>query len=78
MIVYPPPYERSVWDYKRANKSAINATLNKVDWKFLFSNESVNHQVIIFSRTVMNFFSNFVAQKLVTLMIETHNDDIKY
>ena len=78
MIVYPPPYERSVWDYKRANRSAINATLNKVDWKFLFSNESVNHQVIIFSRTVMNFFSNFVPQKLVTLMIETHNDDIKY
>ena len=31
MIVYPPPYERLVWDYKRANKSAINTGLNKVD-----------------------------------------------
>ena len=29
MIVYPLPYERLVWDYKRANESAISAT--KVD-----------------------------------------------
>ena len=42
MIVYPPPYERLVWDYKRANESVINAALNKVDWEFLFSNKSVN------------------------------------
>ena len=31
MIVYPPPYERLVWDYKRANESVINAALNKVN-----------------------------------------------
>ena len=48
MIVYPF-YERLVWDYKIANESAINATLTKVDWEFLFSNKSVNQQVIIFN-----------------------------
>ena len=42
MTVYLPPYERLVWDYKRANESVINAALNKVDWEFLFSNKSVN------------------------------------
>ena len=31
MNVYPPPYERLVWDYKGANESAINTALNKVD-----------------------------------------------
>ena len=46
-IVYPPPYEHLVWHYKRANESFINAALNKVDWEFLFSNKSVNQQVII-------------------------------
>ena len=66
MIVYPPPYERLVWDYKRANESVISATLNKVDSKFLFSNKSVKQQVIIFSRTVVNVFSNFVPNKSVT------------
>ena len=56
MIVYPPsPYERLVWDYKRANESAA---LNRVDWKFLFFNKTVNQQVIIFSQTVMNVLSN--------------------
>ena len=63
MIVYPPPYEHFVWDYKRANESAINAALNKVDWEFLFSNKSVTQQVIIFNRSVMNVFSNFVPNK---------------
>ena len=56
MIVYPPPYERLAWDYKRANESAIDAALNKVDWEFLFSTKSVNQQVIIFNQTVMNVF----------------------
>ena len=66
MIVYPSPYERLVWDYKRANESLINAALNKVDWEFLFSNKSVNQQVIIFNQSVMNIFSNFVLNKFVT------------
>ena len=51
MIVYPQPSERLVWDYKRAIENVINAALNKVDWEFLFSNKSVNQQVIIFNRS---------------------------
>ena len=43
-----------------------NAALNKVDWEFLFSNKSVNQQVVIFNRSVMNVFSNFVPNKFVT------------
>ena len=61
MIVYPLPYERLVWDYKRANESAISAT--KVDWEFLFSNKSVDQWI---NRTVMNVFSNFFPNKFVT------------
>ena len=37
MIVYPPTYERLVWDYKRANTDAIINSINEVDWEFLFS-----------------------------------------
>ena len=66
MIVYPSPYERLVCDYKRASESVINAGLNKVDWEFLFSNKSVNQQVVIFNQSVMNGFSNFVPNKFVT------------
>ena len=66
MIVYLPPSERLVRDYKRANESAINVALHKVDCEFLFSNKSVNQQVIIFNRTVMNIFLNFIPNKFVT------------
>ena len=85
MIVYPPPYECLVRDYKRANESVINATLNKVDWEFLFSNKSVNRQVIIFNRTLMNVFSNFFPNKFVTFndrdppwMTSNIKDKVKY
>ena len=47
VVAYTPPYERSVWDYKRANVGAINTALNKLDWEFLFYNKSVNQQVTI-------------------------------
>ena len=39
MILYPPSYKCLVWVYKRANESAINAALNKMDWEFFFYNK---------------------------------------
>ena len=44
----------------------MNEALNKVDWKFSFSNKSINQQVIIFNWSVMNVFSDFVPNKFVT------------
>ena len=68
MIVYPPPYERLVWDYKRANESVMNEALNKVDWKFSFSNKSINQQVIIFNWSVMNVLSNQILKIKLTII----------
>ena len=66
MIVYPPPYERLVWDYKRANTDAIISSINQADWEFLFFNKNVHQQVYIFNKTLMNIFSNFIPNKYVT------------
>ena len=66
MIEYPPPYERLVWDYKKANVDSIQKALEKIDWGFLFSNKSVHQQVKILNNTLMNVFSNFIPNKLVT------------
>ena len=54
MIVYPPPYERLVWDYKRANTDAIISSINQVDWEFLFFNKNVHQQVYIFNKTLIS------------------------
>ena len=39
MTEYPPPYERLVWDYKKANIDSIQRALEKTDRRFLFSNK---------------------------------------
>ena len=85
MIVYPPPFKGLVLDHKKANVSVINAALNQVDWEILFSNESANQQVIVFSQTVMSVFSNFVLNKFVTFndgdppwMTPNNKDKINY
>ena len=66
MIEYPPPYERLVWDYNYANQNAIVKALDLVDWNFLFSNKNAHQQVSILNSTLMNIFSNFILNKLVT------------
>ena len=40
-IIYPPPYQRLVWNYKNANASSIQNALNMIDWNKLFSNANV-------------------------------------
>ena len=65
-IVYSPPYESLVWDFKRADVNAITTAINQVDWKFMFSCKNVHQQVNIFNKTIINIFSNFIPNKLVT------------
>ena len=64
-IEYPPPYERLVWDYNRANVEGIKKFIKSVNWEVMFNNKSVHKQVSIFNETVMNIFSNFTPNKLV-------------
>ena len=66
MIEYPPPYEQSVWDYKRANIDTNQKALKQINWRLLFPNKSVHQQVKILNNTLMNVFSNFIPNKLVT------------
>ena len=58
--VYPPPYESLVWDFKRADVNAITTGINQVDRKFIFSCKNVHQQVNIFSKTIVNIFSDFI------------------
>ena len=66
MIEYPPPYERLVWDYKHFNEYDIAKVLDQVDWNFLFFNKNVHELVSLLNRILMNAFSKFIPNKLVT------------
>ena len=38
-----------------------------MNWNFLFLNKSVHEQVTIFNQTLMNIFSNYTPNKLITV-----------
>ena len=66
MIEYPLPYKHLVWDYKHSDKNAAAKALDQVDWNFLSFKKNVHEQVSILNRTLINVFSNFIPNKLVT------------
>ena len=65
-IEYPPPYERLIWDYSKANVEAINLVINRFDWENLFDGKNVNEQVHLFNETILNIFRNFIPNKIKT------------
>ena len=66
IIKYPPSYERQVWDYKHTETNPIKKSLNQVNWNQVFQNKNVNEQVAILNNIILNIFSNFVPNKILT------------
>ena len=65
---YPPPYEMLVWDYSKANTESIKQALMQINWQNLFLNKDVHQQVRTLNDIVINVFSNFVPNKIVTFV----------
>ena len=59
-----------VWNFKKSSNDAIKKATELVNWNFLFSNKSVHEPVTIFNQTLMNIFSNFTPNKLITVDYE--------
>ena len=55
-IYYPPPYQRLIWDYKKADATKIRKALDSVNWERLFDEKNVNAQVLKFNETTLNVF----------------------
>ena len=66
-ISYPPPYQRLVWDYKKADSKNIRKALDSVNWERLFDQLDINAQVAAFNETILNVFRNYVPNKYITI-----------
>ena len=55
-IYYPLPYQRLIWDYKKADANIIKKALNSVNWERLFDSKNINEQVIALNETLLNVF----------------------
>ena len=64
-INYPPPYKRTVWDFKRADINSINKCICAFDWDKAFRGKDINTQIITFSETLLNIFSNYIPNKKI-------------
>ena len=65
-IHYPPPYEREVWHYQRANVNQIRQAISEFPWDNRFANISVNEQVQLFTQTLQNIISNYIPHETIT------------
>ena len=66
-ICYSPPYQRLVWDYKKADPNSIRKAYELVNWEKLFDQKSIDAQVATFNDTVLNTFRNFAPNKYITI-----------
>ena len=62
-IVYPPPYQRLVWDFKRANTDSVTKAIEMVYWHFMFPNETVHEQGSVFNNVLFNILSSYIPHK---------------
>ena len=64
----PPPYRRRIWFYDRADVLAIRKSIQMFRWR-----ESIgdlicpNKQVEMLTETLLNIFSNFIPNKVITI-----------
>ena len=65
-IHYPPPYEREVWHYQKANVDQITQAISEFPWDNRFANISVNEQVQLSTQTIQNIISNYIPHETIT------------
>ena len=65
-IYYPPPYEREIWHYEKANVDHIRRSINEFSWERCFANISVNNKVHMFNKTIKNIMSNYIPPETIT------------
>ena len=65
-IHYPPPHERLIWKYEKANADLIKRATKDFDWENKLSLVAINDQVVLFNETIVNIMSNFIPNETMT------------
>ena len=64
-VRYPPPYEREIWHYQRANVDQIQRAIEQFSWGKLFRKLNINEMVSLFNRSIKNILSNYIPHETV-------------
>ena len=66
-IYYPPPYQRLIRDYKKADVKTIRKALDSVNWERLFDSKNINEQLIALNETILHVFRSYVPNKYISV-----------
>ena len=64
-VIYPPVYERRIWDFSKADTNSIQQAISKIKWQSSFLNLNVNERVEMLTTTIMNVCSNYIPNKVI-------------
>ena len=65
-VFYPPPYEREVWHYQRANIDLIQLAIGQFSQEKSFRNLNINEMVFLLNKTIKNILSNYIPYETAT------------
>ena len=61
----PPPYEREIWHYEKANANFIRRSVDQCSWNNRFSKIYLNQKVHFFNQFIKNILCNFIPHETV-------------
>ena len=64
-IFYPPPYERTVWYYERANTELIRRAIDQFGCLRALSNVNLDEKVYFFTKTLRNINKNVIPYETI-------------
>ena len=64
-IPYPPPYNRTLWDYAKSNDRAIKIAISSVDWVSLFDGLDTDQMTELFTNEIYSIMSVHIPNKVV-------------
>ena len=64
-LYYPPPFEREVWQYQKADVILIRRTIYEFSWKRALSNLNVDEEVTVFNKTILNILNKIIPHETI-------------
>ena len=62
---YPPPYEREIWHFQKANTDQIREAIEQFSWDRSFKNLDFNKMVFLLNKTIKNILSNYIRHEII-------------
>ena len=64
-MYYPPPYERKIWYFQKADINLIRRAMNEFNWERAFFSHDINKMVSVCNTTIKNIMAKFTPHATI-------------